>query len=790
MEESDEVANDQGPYVFRKGPIEVPYPHLLGDGAKVAALRSTLRKPQAAPNSKPAAGPKRKADEVTDGQPESKRLLAASLGATTRQASGEEASTPRPRHIGGLLSAETELEAEPESNAPSPTPLDEDQSPASDQKESTSKKDLPDLPAGASEPDTHGVRTVFRRGPRSNNRIVIPCQFEFDDDDIGFRDSTNDSSRKATRASRGRFLNKPNSRYWHLDQTIDYYNCLEYQDGDLDPEVVERHKLHPKYGFFLPDSVNESESPSEHDYGVRPVVLVTPSGNTLQASRSVRSMFMDQSLEADSRKSRIASALEYFCEQGEVSVDDITTEEMRERDRQALERLTSESEHEEESLRLPVEPEPLTLKEEAQAAEGIGRLLEAASTVEQAERPSRPVSSTPQRSSRPYDAVRDVFGTSEAIPVPVPPQVDTFGLSVLADIAESPDIYRGQPEASFVDSSAMIDPRLLNGPRPGPSGSSNSFLQTALNPTPGFAHIAPAPPVNAGHADPRSHTPASRNPFTGQGIGKISPALPPLRPAKRDKPAAAPSTIGLETQQDPRAPGGPPLPLANTQTPQMMQSAPVPPPAQVSQEFGSPRGMLQTNTGNFYPPAPHRSYHHSFSIHEPGHLMSMSMQQVPPLMPGPSMLHTQPPPLTMSPYPAISPPMPGHAQLAPMGPQMGASPPLAPPGAPSPMAGSPPSSAGQRQRGSSNGQNANNNKYRRIAAAPIPHNRPWAQNGGSELRLSNYDPKGSIKDYTANEPPPRSGPTTIRGWSVNNVNKSRGRGMKKEGSAEDTGSPK
>ena len=59
------------------------------------------------------------------------------------------------------------------------------------------------------------------------------------------------------------------------------------------------------------------------------------------------------------------------------------------------------------------------------------------------------------------------------------------------------------------------------------------------------------------------------------------------------------------------------------------------------------------------------------------------------------------------------------------------------------------------------------------------------------MRLAHYDHKEAIKDYRANEPPPRSGPTTIRGWNVNNVAKGRNRaGIKKEDSSEERESPK
>ncbi|KAK8872749.1 hypothetical protein PGQ11_003263 [Apiospora arundinis] len=804
VEEPDAVAKDQGPYVVFKDGVEVPYPSLLAENAKASAIRSTIQKK---PKPEPKAGPKRKADDVPDGQPDSKKHVSSSTrSGQLREANGEDGSTPRPRHIGGMMSAETELEAEAESNAPSPTPLEEGQSPASEQKgseyayEPAYKKDLPDLPTGASEPDTYGVRKLHKRGPKANNRLIIPCQFQFEDGDIGFRDSTNDSSRKATKASRGKFLDKPNSRNWHLDQTIAYYNVLDYEDDELDPEIVKKHKLHPKYGFFLPDSINNSETAGEHDYGVKPIVAVTPDGSTLQAARSVRPMFMDQALKSDDRKNKIAGMLGTFCEELGIGMDEITTDEMREKERDLQDRLLTESEEEAEAYDdeddgemefLSHEAAARAAEDEAVIAKNFGTVLDAAAALEQEERP--PVAISTQRASRPYDAVRDVFGTAGSAPQPMPAVVDTFGLSLLADVSETPERYRGPPEMPRVESAMVTDPQVRTAPRqPPPAPSSNAFLQTALNPTPGYAPIAPAPPQNP---ETRPHTPATRNPFTGQSTGRGSPVLPPLRPAKREKPAAGvmSSSAPMDVQQVQPRSGSPPIPAPPALAPAgppMLQPGPAPQPQPQPQEFGSPRGMVQTNTGNFYPPAPHRSFHHSFSLHEPNTMIPMGVHQAPPMPPmapgppgppGAGMMYNGPPqPPALAPYPAMSPPLPGHAQLAPMGP----SPPI-------PPSASPPLSANGRQRNSStssNGQNAG--KYRKIAAAPMAHSRPWVQNGGSELRLSNYDPKGSIKDYTANEPPPRSGPTTIRGWSVNNVSKSRNRGMKKEGSAEDTGSPK
>ncbi|KAI1854507.1 hypothetical protein JX266_000625 [Neoarthrinium moseri] len=805
VQEPDEVAKDQGPYVMIRNGVEVPYPHLLAD-IKTSAVRSTLGR------KKP--GPKRKAEDVPDGQPESKRLISgptssASRLGVPRDDTGGEASTPRPRHIGGLLSAETEPDGEPESNAPSPTPLEEGMSPQSSQQSDTAtkkEKDLPDLPAGASEPDQWGTRTVSKRGPKANNRLIIPCLYDFDEDDIGFRDSTNDSTRKASKNTRGRFLNKPNSRFWHLDQTILNYNCLDYRDGDLDPKLVKKHNLHPRFGFFLPDSINEQEAPKEDIDTTRPVVLVTPNGSTLHASRTVRARLMDNAVREDRGRNRIGAMVQVLRQDLDLDMEDITTEEMRRKQREEQERQVSsepepEPEDEEDTLLDDRYQEPVFAidpRTELMRQRGTAQLLDAAQSVEDEER-AQEAAMNP-RASRPYDAVRDIFGASEP-PPPMPVRhVDTYGLSVLADVSENPQAYCGPAEGVIMNGPPMMNAYMMNGPHHGPPSSSTGFLQTALNPTQPFAPIAPAPPQSL---DGRPPTPVQRNPFTGQVSGKGSPALPPLRPGRRDKI----SGLLLDTQApQPSAPAALAAPSAQTQ-----------PIAPMGQEYEPPRAMMQPSAGAFYPSGVHHPFHNSFSPQEPAPLMSMA--QPGPPGPVPPIVPSQAPPQHLSSFSAMSPPVPGHAQLAPMPHQMGPSPPTlsqgpfdqvppGPPGGPL-IANSPPTT---HQRGPSlggagplpspipglgpgpgpggpNGQNAG--KYRRIAAAPIPYNRQWPSNGGTELRLSSYDPKGAIKDYSANEPPPRTGPTTIRGWSVNNGQRNRNRaGSRKEGSVEDTESPK
>lgn len=748
---------------------EVPFPSLLQqaeDPKKAAA------KPQSGRKAKPPA--KRKAEDQLEGQPETKKPVTGAAGPQSRNGvardepanskveNGEDASTPLPRHIGGLLSAEQEADAEPESNAASPgAVLEDEQTPPSEKRAelaAAAKRDLPDLPNGASDPDAYGVRTVFKRGPRANNRLVIPPMFKFDGHEIGFRDSTNDSTRKASRSTRGKFVNEPNSGSWHMDQSICNYNCLDYQDDDLDPELVRKHNLHPKYGLFMADSVNDSEPPSDHVDGTKPIVMVTPDGHTLHASRCVRAVVMDQALQQDAKKESMARMLRGYCQQEEIEEDALVSEEMRERERSALERIATINEEANEEARRQAEEEE---RNEALRHEGAGILLHAAEYTEFEQPRHQPTS---QRTSRPYDAVRDSFSNPEP-PAQIPQVVDTFGLSVLADVAEHvslpPPTWHQEPP--YAGDSNKIDPRLL-GPASQPPPPSNAFLQTALNPTPAYTPIAPAPPQEF-ELLPRE--PAPRNPFSGHPHAKGSPVLPPLRPSRRDK-----------------------VPMVE-----------VPPrPPSRPQEYDSPRGMIHTNSGTFFPPAPSRSYHQGYSLHEPTPIMPIPLQGPPP-----SMMHNQPHPHLVG-YPIYSPPMPGQAQLAPAPAHIAPAPPtptgsvsIIPTGPPSgPLPGqrvlSPtPPALTPRTRGSisSNGSASNAAKFRKIAAAPAAPNRPWAAGGAPELRLAHYDHKEAIKDYRANEPPPRSGPTTIRGWNVNNVAKGRGRGgVKKEDSSEERELPK
>ncbi|KAI1431949.1 hypothetical protein GGR50DRAFT_33622 [Xylaria sp. CBS 124048] len=808
VEKSDDVLDQQGVWVEYRNGVEVPYPSVLE--RKAAKARAKAQPTKGRPSTK------RKAEGLSDGLPNSKKSAVRSGSVrpenddesakpdneddstkldnedeSARPDNDDESATPQPRHIGGLLSAEAKLEGEPESTAASP-------SPESEPKTGTARrKKAPAIPDGASEPDEWGVR-VLKKG-RGNGRIIVRPLFTFDECEIGIRDAAN----KKAAGKSGDDSNSSNPVNFHVDRAIASYDCLTYEADALDPKLVEKHGLHPKYGIFLPGSRNDSEPPEPRVSGANSVVVVTPNGSTLHASRSARYHNNDAILREQATKDKLASLIARYCEEADILPEEIAVGEphQREPEGQVAEEVPPLREDEDETESTVREDADLRAVniDEPMATENMHLLLRATTYIE-SDRPN--TSTSNQRSSRPYDAVRDVFTAKLPTPPPfLPMEVDTFGLSVLADVCGQvssqreghaaqqldhrlepqvsyrPDLQLGHHANSRLDygpeyipdripqhvghqldqpgvpllGDSMIDPRLLGPPNP-PPPSSNTFLQTALNPAPTFTHIAPAPPSGA---ELPTQTSVGRNPFTAPGPGKGSPVLPPLRPSRREK--------AMDTYPPP---------------PVIVQHAP---------DFGAPLGMIQTNSGTFFPPAPARPYHQAYALPEQAHMMAMPYATV-----GNTTSSHPPHPLASahrSSYQPPSPGMPNHTQIGAMPMHMPHGPPVSPPGLTMGL-GSPTGPPGSRHRTSisSGSGGPGTGKYRRIAAAPSAHNgRPlWAGNSGTELRLAHYDHKESIKDYMAVEPPPRTGPTTIRGWNVNNVTKGRKGGRRDELDEKDT----
>lgn len=454
-------AMNQGLYQRMHNGVEVPYPWLHPILSQEANKSKTLRTPS-----------KRKPTDQADSQPTPKRPASAL---------DEKTGTSIPRHIGGLLSAVAP--DEPASQPPSPSPVDGNgdaatppanepaaggrgrkrklqaaRSPSADGDESEAEENelVPPIPNGAAEPDEHGVRLINKRArvnDMPNNRIMVPPLFEFESHEIGFRDSTNDKSRGATKAKRRKFLNQPDSGAMFFDRNLCGYDATQYADGDLDQDTVKKHSLHPKYGLFLQNSANDAEVPRPFQNGWKPTVFVTEDGKVQHTSRSIAK----SKAEGSYVKNRLSFMMKEFMIQEGMTDEDLRDEETdrllkeREAKRVALQQQEAEQEAEQDQQLFTTNIHTLLAAAsavESQAEQGAQALPEARSVS--------PALSRPSTMSRPYDAVRDVFGGSDlpSIAATPPAPIDNSGaanLMFLADIALQDAQLNGVPPTPVPD---------------------------------------------------------------------------------------------------------------------------------------------------------------------------------------------------------------------------------------------------------------------------------------------------------------------------------------------------
>ncbi|KAK0621521.1 hypothetical protein B0T17DRAFT_494104 [Bombardia bombarda] len=729
-------ADEQSTYVEMRDGVEVPFTGIPCSELLAAAFQLP-----------PKVAPKRKAEGQPEGQPASKI------------AKDDDANLDMPRHSGGLLAAEEALEGrgstppESRSNAPTPPsgPLDAPSPGNIDQPQSsgvTTPRDpleIP-IPRGTSAADEHGVRIVTRRPGRSdapNNRIMVPNLFEWDDQDIGFRDSTNSIQKGATKARRGRYIGKPGSNFMFVDRRFGSWDSTKEGD-DLDEALIKKHGLHPTLGIVLPTSINEAEPPKPPVSGWKPVALVAPDGKIIHASRTIPPARLDRKVDRVEKKMNLKRQLATFCEKEGISVEDIAPEQEI-RDKHRLQLLVGSSidpdQLEQEEMR---QEETSNSAEEAAASHNafngfVDSIISYASVAEADEAAAQAqaqVQPQPLHPSRPYDAIRDVFTDNaqqasqisqqpiQIIPGPDPMMAaDTSSLSCLADAAEQQLHYKQHPPPlGSVYGLPMVDPMGYNQvsehaqpgefalpPFFGQQNDGNDFMRTALNPPP------------AGYeADA-----AGRNPFSNDGAAKALPALRPVR--------------SLLNETPPPEPHGSPVP----QHPSMVVS----------------------NSGAFFPPAPHRPFHNGFSIQEQGQMQGMQPGMQQPLA-SPVQPAVIPGPRPMSPY-SVSPP-PYHGGHPPLAPVLAAAPAPVPVPTTSPLLGQPTNPATPSPRSRPGSSSASSSKYRKLEPAPTPPHRMGYSANGQELRTVQFDYREAIKDYTPVEAPPRTGPTTIRGWTHNN----------------------
>jgi hypothetical protein len=787
---TQEDADCQGVFHETEGGVEVPH-----SGKTISQL---MVKPQTLP-----LEPKRKADGQPEGLPAAK---------VTAVAKGDETAPQMPRHPAGLLGAADAIEEsgattpDSGSGAPTPTPVPEPAEEAAPEPVNqrvfsgvATPDDGPELPIprGATDPDEFGVRLISRRPTRMdipNNRIMVPNLFEWDDLDIGFRDSTNCVQKGATKQRRGKYLGRPGSNCMFIDRRAGIWDST-LAAGELDEDLVRKHKLHPTLGIPLPDSVNEWEPPKPTADGWRSVVFVPPSGNQIHASRTIEAARMDAETEAAEGRMRVAQLVRAACEQEDLPQEDVTPDaELVERNRTEVlvARGLDPAQVAQAALPEPSSPTPEPVVEDTFVFDQFANdALDAAATLEaeEEEEAARMAATKRAQQPRPYDAIRDVFTESPSTRQPSPPAPqeahfpappmadDTTGLSYLADVALHPEppvmqpapteqLHYGQPplelmmtlgeyeqqQAEYARSTEYPPPEPAHFARQdGPSApmepvrtNTNDFLRTALNPQPasppphmsvqeyGGVPLAPAhgPMTNQG-----PQPPAGRTPFSNTGAAKALPALRPMRSLLNEAPPF----------QEPQ--GGPPL----------------------------HHNMVPSNSGAYFPPAANRPFHNSYPVQgQPQPMQSMMPQMqmgnphqppphpCPPMGPAPIRRMSTPPPYHQPANPPLGPaPGPVLGSQAPIHYQGGQQP-LAPAGAPAPRS----------RPGSSSAANAAAaSKYRKLEPAPTPPHRLSYSGNGQELRTVQFDYRESIKDYSAVEAPPRHGPTQIRGWTHNNIRK-------------------
>ncbi|KAK4236404.1 hypothetical protein C8A03DRAFT_45612 [Achaetomium macrosporum] len=773
---TEEDARWQGVFYQTRDGVEVPH-----SGKAISEL---MTKPQTLP----LEAIKRTADGQPEGQPAAQAAHTAGLLGAAEAIEESTATTPDSGSNAPTPPAAAEPAEELVANRASQHATSGFGTPAD-------ASELP-IPRGATDPDEFGVRLISRRPTRldaPNNRIMVPNFFDWHELDIGFRDSTNCAQKGATKQRRGKYLGKPGSNYLFVDRRVGIWDST-LAAGELDEELVAKYKLHPTLGLPIPGSDNVWQAPRPIANGWKPVVFVAPNGERIHASRTIEAARMDADADEVEMKMRITESMRRFCEQEGFSQEEVTPDaEVVERKRAEI--LAARGIDPTQVVRLeptPAAPEPVAegTTAFAQFAEDV---LGAAAIVEAEEEATRTAPAKRTRTSRPYDAIRDVFteepgARQPSLPTapeaPISLAIDTSALSCLADVALQPQPTAAEPvhynqtppnagmrpadhelqlqseyrrPIEYQTAEPPRFPRQDMAPVPVEPARTNDFLRTALNtPPPAMPSVQQYPavqpaPVSAPPPAPMPvqapQTPAGRTPFSNTGTSKALPALRPMRNLLSE-PSVLPETQG---------------------NPAVHQTS-----------------MVASNSGAYFPPAANRPYHNGYSFQEPVHSTQHVMPQQPlgnPLQAPPL---AGPPPGSapsrqMSPYsvspppyhqPIAAPPL-GPGQVTPAGPQA----PIRLQGGPQPLA----SAAVQNTRsrpGSSSASSAANpppaassSKYRKLEPAPTPPHRLSYSGNGQELRTVLFDYRDAIKDYAAIEAPPRTGPTQIRGWTHNHIKK-------------------
>ena len=208
-------------------------------------------------------GIKRRAQAQPDSQPGAKRPTTRSAAraekdddeddvdtpdATPAESSSQQQEAIAPaRHIMGLLAAAVDDSGPADSNAATPrhSPDVEEEDDRADRSAMPPRMRTPEPPKGLGEFDEQGA-ALMQRGTKANNRFAVKPAFQFDQLDIGFRDSTNDHSKIKNASARGKFLDQPNTDHFYYDPLLWNYDARNQKKGDLDQVLGAKFGVHAK----------------------------------------------------------------------------------------------------------------------------------------------------------------------------------------------------------------------------------------------------------------------------------------------------------------------------------------------------------------------------------------------------------------------------------------------------------------------------------------------------------------------------------------------------------------
>ncbi|KAG7128865.1 hypothetical protein HYQ45_011806 [Verticillium longisporum] len=504
---TDKEIDEFGPYeVYHNGHL-VPYPQLVeGTEAYYGRLAAWAPAPAVA---EPEPEPFTKGKAPTKAQPK-------------RRAKDQPVAPVK--HTQSMLSAQPTVDADTsEQQSSESTPVPEN---ANGTAPVAPKDREPALPAWVSPPDEYGCRQVNRVPTKQeikdqkliNNRIIVPPSWELDPIEIGYRDSTNDPTRSATLAKRGKYYGHNDTNTWHYDPMLARHDARAAVEEDMDQEVVEKHKLHPRYGYFLPQSKNDAESPKTDEIRNKPVVYLTPSGKTLHASRAFQTISTELKNRDKELHRHCASVLAAVCERDGIDADQLETPETMDlkkiraemeaqREQMATTESAGQSEFEESARATPEPAQFIPDNASAANSKGLASLCEAAlSTEEPKVAPTAPPEAAATRPIRRYDAIRDML-IEHAPAVQPPPQVpDTLALSALADLCAA--VPPHQPVAAAAAAAPLAAPAMGRASK---RSREDDMLETEAPPEKrhSLAHIMEdqPPPLHRTHDEAPSKLP-------------------------------------------------------------------------------------------------------------------------------------------------------------------------------------------------------------------------------------------------------------------------------------------